>query len=129
MFCSGCGTQLVVNARFCHHCGAAVGGVAAGGKGIAAPAVAAPHVAPAHQACFQCGGDGKVHRSPMSHGPGCIFCTTCPGCAGKGVIPGAATRCPKCKGEGKHHDSPMSHNPAGCIFCSDCNTCQTKGWI
>ena len=80
------------------------------------------------KACYQCGGSGKVHRSNMSHSAGCIFCTTCAGCKGTGIIPSTATRCPKCSGQGRYHDSPMSHS-AGCIFCTSCGTCKKKGWV
>lgn len=80
------------------------------------------------KACFQCGGSGKVHRSSMSHGPGCIFCTVCAGCDGSGAIPSHAGQCPKCRGEGRYHDSTMPHRP-DCIFCTPCATCDRKGWL
>ena len=80
------------------------------------------------KACFQCGGSGKVHRSSMSHGPGCIFCKKCEGCDGTGAIPSNANACPKCRGEGRYHDSTMPHSP-DCIFCTPCATCDRKGWL
>lgn len=80
------------------------------------------------QTCFQCGGSGKVHRSDIPHSQGCIFCSVCAGCTGKGTIPGDATRCPKCYGNGRFHDSPLPHSN-GCIFCTACGTCSTRGWV
>ncbi len=80
------------------------------------------------QACFRCEGRGKMHDSPMPHRDGCIFCSTCAGCAGTGVVADDRDRCPRCKGAGKVHDSAMPHRP-GCIFCSGCATCGGAGAI
>ncbi len=93
---------------------------------MAASIAAAP--ATGVQACFKCGGQGKLHWSSMSHSPGCIFCTKCDGCDGSGAIPASASRCPKCKGEGRVHDSSMSHSP-DCIFCKKCKTCRGEGHV
>lgn len=114
MYCSSCGERLANNWRFCPMCGMSTQPTA---------------VAPAKQACFQCGGSGKSHHSPMPHSDNCIFCQTCAGCSGTGVIPGTASLCPKCNGQGKAHDSPMPHSTPGCMFCTECGTCGSKGWI
>src|SRR5262249_17769528 len=129
MFCSSCGNPLTFGSHFCANCGAAVG-VQPGGfqPGSFQPGGFQPAV-PALIACFACGGTGKVHRSPMPHSAGCIFCQTCTGCSGKGVVPGNATRCPRRRGEGKYHDSPMPHSSPGCMFCTECSTCQSRGWL
>lgn len=80
------------------------------------------------QACFRCEGEGRMHDSSMPHREGCIFCTTCGGCGGTGLVADDLDRCPRCKGAGKVHDSSMPHR-AGCIFCSGCATCGGKGAI
>ena len=121
MFCSTCGAQLAPHANFCSRCGTAVAGAPYVPSGM--PPVQAMPVAPAARACFACGGSGKVHRSTMPHGPGCIFCQVCNGCGGTGAIPGHASVCPHCRGEGKYHDSPMPHSSPGCMFCTECATC------
>jgi len=149
MFCASCGTSLAAGSNFCHLCGTPV---SAGGmqKQAADPfasktgdpfasksadpfagkgAVPQKMAAAATVVCIQCKGAGKSHRSSMPHSAGCIFCETCPGCAGTGAIPSTACACPKCQGTGKAHDSMMPHNPPNCFFCSDCMTCQKKGWI
>jgi DnaJ-class molecular chaperone len=114
MYCSSCGQQLGYDWRFCAYCGSPIQAAAA---------------VPDKKACFECGGSGKAHRGPMPHSANCIFCQTCPGCSGTGIIPGAANVCPKCNGKGTCHDSPMPHNPSGCMFCTECGTCSSKGWI
>jgi catechol 2,3-dioxygenase-like lactoylglutathione lyase family enzyme len=91
------------------------------------PPLAAPTNAPP-QACFKCGGSGKLHRTTMPHSQGCIFCTNCDGCHASGVITATAARCPHCNGEGRVHHSSMPHS-VDCIFCKKCGTCHGKGHV
>lgn len=98
---------------------------ARGGWSAAPPA---PAAAPAQQACFKCGGAGKLHWSSMPHSDGCIFCKPCEACNLTGMIAGRAVMCAHCSGQGRVHDSSMPHSP-DCIFCKKCHTCHGKGHV
>lgn len=109
------------------------------------------------QACPSCHGCGFRHNSSVTHtkhkGEKCMFCETCTGCDGRGIVQGDTVvhsgnnngsypgntmiqqgvhACPSCHGRGFRHNASMTHHkPQGekCMFCETCGGCGGRGVV